>query len=271
MSISGGVFTSDGRLICTGHDNPELYVLRFPTGGSALEREAITRPQFPARPSPSTRVTDRSSTASTAGTRNHRREVARLRKYSLKETRLIPMNRVWRASQDTRPRPSDRMILRMPGIGPDVSRYRMYLGHGVAGLCYAAATGLSYIQMHVDPNATVAGYPVLLVRQALRKLRQIDTWSSGLLEAAAGLPVGAGRERSKNKARPCDPDLARGNVMSSAAEFSILGSRRRASRFPSPASCAIWLLRTLTAANSAVTYSAVTRMRNVITVQASSI
>ena len=48
--------------------------------------------------------------------------------------------------------------------------------------------------MQVDPNASVAGYPVLLVRQALRKLRHIDTWSSDLLEAAAGLPAGAGRE-----------------------------------------------------------------------------
>jgi predicted nucleotidyltransferase len=48
--------------------------------------------------------------------------------------------------------------------------------------------------MQVDPNANVAGYPALLVRQALRKLRHIDTWSSSLLEAAAGLPAGAGRE-----------------------------------------------------------------------------
>ena len=49
-------------------------------------------------------------------------------------------------------------------------------------------------QMQVDPNASVGGYPVLLVRQALRKLRHMDRWSSDLLEAAAGLPVGAGRE-----------------------------------------------------------------------------
>jgi hypothetical protein len=38
-SISGGVFTRDGRLWCTGHDNPEVYVLRFPPGGSVLELE----------------------------------------------------------------------------------------------------------------------------------------------------------------------------------------------------------------------------------------
>jgi predicted nucleotidyltransferase len=50
------------------------------------------------------------------------------------------------------------------------------------------------MQVYVDPNASVAGYPVLLVRQGLRKLRHLDTWTSALLEAAAGLPAGAGRE-----------------------------------------------------------------------------
>lgn len=41
-SISGGVFTPDGKLYCTGHDNPEIYVLGFPTGGgSALVLEEI--------------------------------------------------------------------------------------------------------------------------------------------------------------------------------------------------------------------------------------
>ena len=38
-SISGGVFLPDGRLLCTGHDHPELYVLRFPEGGSVLRLE----------------------------------------------------------------------------------------------------------------------------------------------------------------------------------------------------------------------------------------
>ena len=38
-SISGGVFTPDGKLFCTGHDNPEIYVLRFPEGGSSLVLE----------------------------------------------------------------------------------------------------------------------------------------------------------------------------------------------------------------------------------------
>lgn len=36
FSISGGAFTRDGKLFCTGHDNPEVYVLGFPKGGSTL-------------------------------------------------------------------------------------------------------------------------------------------------------------------------------------------------------------------------------------------
>jgi hypothetical protein len=35
-SISGGVFAPRNRIFCTGHDNPEIYVLRFPQGGSTL-------------------------------------------------------------------------------------------------------------------------------------------------------------------------------------------------------------------------------------------
>jgi hypothetical protein len=38
-SISGGVFTPDHKLFCTGHDNPEVYVLNFPAGGSSLVLE----------------------------------------------------------------------------------------------------------------------------------------------------------------------------------------------------------------------------------------
>ena len=38
-SISGGVFGPDGRLYCTGHDNAEIYVFSFPTGGSTLVLE----------------------------------------------------------------------------------------------------------------------------------------------------------------------------------------------------------------------------------------
>ncbi|MEO8598080.1 MAG: hypothetical protein ABI759_32470 [Candidatus Solibacter sp.] len=35
-SISGGVFTPDHKLFCTGHDNPEIYVLTVPESGSSL-------------------------------------------------------------------------------------------------------------------------------------------------------------------------------------------------------------------------------------------
>ena len=38
-SISGGVFTPEHKLFCTGHDNAEVYVLAFPGGGSSLVLE----------------------------------------------------------------------------------------------------------------------------------------------------------------------------------------------------------------------------------------
>lgn len=38
-SISGGVFAPDGRIFCTGHDEPEMYAIRFPEGGSTLVLE----------------------------------------------------------------------------------------------------------------------------------------------------------------------------------------------------------------------------------------
>ena len=38
-SISGGVFTPDHKLFCTGHDNPEVYVFSFPEGGSVMALE----------------------------------------------------------------------------------------------------------------------------------------------------------------------------------------------------------------------------------------
>jgi hypothetical protein len=37
MSISGGSWGPDGLLYCTGHDAPELYVMRLPEAGSVLE------------------------------------------------------------------------------------------------------------------------------------------------------------------------------------------------------------------------------------------
>lgn len=62
-----------------------------------------------------------------------------------------------------------RLHLQSPVLG-------MYPGPRCIGflLCSSECTGVSYIQMHVDPSATVPGYSVLLVRQALRRLRHID-------------------------------------------------------------------------------------------------
>jgi len=37
MSNSGGSWGPDSLLYCTGHDNPELYAIRLPKMGSALE------------------------------------------------------------------------------------------------------------------------------------------------------------------------------------------------------------------------------------------
>ncbi len=38
-TISGGVFAPRDRIFCTGHDNQEIYVLKFPQGGSILTLE----------------------------------------------------------------------------------------------------------------------------------------------------------------------------------------------------------------------------------------
>jgi hypothetical protein len=35
------------KLLCTGHDNPEVYALQFPQGGSTLVPEAIFAVTFP--------------------------------------------------------------------------------------------------------------------------------------------------------------------------------------------------------------------------------
>jgi len=37
MSNSGGVILPDGKILCTGHDNYELYMLEFPSKGYTLE------------------------------------------------------------------------------------------------------------------------------------------------------------------------------------------------------------------------------------------
>ena len=39
-SLSGGAFGPGGLLFVTGHDEPEMYVLRFPATGTTLEWQA---------------------------------------------------------------------------------------------------------------------------------------------------------------------------------------------------------------------------------------
>jgi len=47
--------------------------------------------------------------------------------------------------------------------------------------------------MRVDPKGTIRGYPTLLVRQTLRRLRGDFVWGEEALERAAKLPPGTGR------------------------------------------------------------------------------
>ena len=51
--------------------------------------------------------------------------------------------------------------------------------------------------MRIDPKGEIAGYPALLVRNALRNLRTADGWGLMALEKAAKLPPGAGRSMAK--------------------------------------------------------------------------
>lgn len=47
--------------------------------------------------------------------------------------------------------------------------------------------------MQIDPKGTVAGWPALLVRRALRQLRMRLQWGLGELESAASVEAGEGR------------------------------------------------------------------------------
>jgi hypothetical protein len=46
-SCSGGVIDDTGLVYCTGHDVPEIYVLKFPEGGSILELVETIQVTFP--------------------------------------------------------------------------------------------------------------------------------------------------------------------------------------------------------------------------------
>jgi hypothetical protein len=45
---------------------------------------------------------------------------------------------------------------------------------------------LSTAEMHIDPKRTIAGYPTLLVRRALRQLDLYVEWNLGRSEAITG-------------------------------------------------------------------------------------
>ena len=60
-----------------------------------------------------------------------------------------------------------------------------------------ANRGYSYRGMRIDPKGTVRGYPTLLIRQTLRRLRGDCEWGVEALENAAKLSPGAGRAFAK--------------------------------------------------------------------------
>ena len=47
--------------------------------------------------------------------------------------------------------------------------------------------------MRIDPKGTVAGYPALTVRQALRRLQFYMTWDEADAAKAAALPLSAAK------------------------------------------------------------------------------
>ena len=51
--------------------------------------------------------------------------------------------------------------------------------------------------MRIDPKGTIRGYPTLLVRQTLRRLRGDFVWGKEVLERAAKLTPGTGRALAK--------------------------------------------------------------------------
>ena len=57
-------------------------------------------------------------------------------------------------------------------------------GEGNVGLCWN--------QMRIDPKGTIAGWPALLVRRTLRRLRTRLHWTLGELESAAAVTAGEG-------------------------------------------------------------------------------
>ena len=66
-----------------------------------------------------------------------------------------------------------------------------------SALARMGCIGLCWNGMHIDAKGTVGEYPALVVRTALRRLRQRLQWKLPDLEAAAGLAAGRGRSLVK--------------------------------------------------------------------------
>ena len=64
--------------------------------------------------------------------------------------------------------------------------------------------------MRIDPKGTIRGYPTLLVRQTIRRLRGDFGWGEEALERAAKLTPGTGRAPSQSfRSRGADQTIAR--------------------------------------------------------------
>jgi len=80
--------------------------------------------------------------------------------------------------------------------GVDATPPRLISRDGTAVL-RSSNMGLCWNQVRIDPNATVAGHPALVIRRTLRRLRGRLSWGLADLEAAAALNPGEGHALAK--------------------------------------------------------------------------
>jgi predicted nucleotidyltransferase len=80
--------------------------------------------------------------------------------------------------------------------GVDATPPRLISRDGTAVL-HSSNMGLCWNQVRIDPNATVAGHPALVIRRSLRRLRGRLSWGLADLEAAAALNPGEGNALAK--------------------------------------------------------------------------
>ena len=88
--------------------------------------------------------------------------------------------------------------------------------------------------MRIDPKGTIRGYPTLLVRQTLRRLRGDFVWGEEVLERAAELTAGTGRALAKalEAERLIKPSRGAGWTLARPATLSQ--SPRRPCRYHGP-------------------------------------